>query len=56
MQIEKLKTVQNFSKEYGYSTTYIYKLLKAGVLKAVDIDGVTFVDTERIPKDFKKKR
>jgi len=55
VQIEKLKTVQNFSREYGYSTTYIYRLLKNGILKAVDIDGVAFVDTTRLPKDFKKK-
>lgn len=55
MNKEALKTVQNFSREYGYSTTYIYRLIKAGTLKSEVIDGVYFVDISRLPTDFKKK-
>jgi len=55
MQEHNLKTVQNFAREYGYSTTYIYRLLKNGTLKAAVIDGVTFVDISKLPIDFKKK-
>jgi len=55
MKVDNLKTVQNFAREYGYSTTYIYRLLKNGTLRAAVIDGVTFVDTSKLPNDFKKK-
>lgn len=55
MNTEALKTVQNFSREYGYSTVYIYRLIKKGLLKSVIIDGVKFVDTAILPADFKKK-
>ncbi len=55
MNKEVLKTIQNFSREYGYSTTYIYRLIKDGRLKAEIIDGVYFVDISRLPPDFKKK-
>jgi hypothetical protein len=55
METENLKTVQNFSREYGYSTVYIYRLIKKTLLKSVVIDGVIFVDTTSVPTDFKKK-
>ena len=42
MNTESLKTVQNFSREYRYSTVYIYRLAKRGNLKSVTIDGVRF--------------
>lgn len=55
MEIDALKTVQNFSREYGYSTVYIYRLIKRGTLKSIIIDGVIFIDTSKLPMDFKKK-
>ncbi len=55
MEITNLKTVQNFSREYGYSTVYIYRLIKKNIISSVVIDGVIFVDTAKIPKDFVKK-
>ncbi len=55
MDIDNLKTVQNFSREYGYSTVHIYRLIKSGTLKSVVIDGVIFVDLSSVPKDFKRK-
>lgn len=55
MNTESLKTVQNFSREYGYSTVYIYRLAKRGTLKSVVIDGVRFIDITQLPDDFKKK-
>jgi hypothetical protein len=39
----KLKTVENYSKDYGVSKPTVYKRLKSGELKKVTIDGVTFV-------------
>lgn len=39
----KLKTVENYSKDYGVSKPTVYKRLKSGELKKVVIDGVTFV-------------
>ena len=55
MTIENLKTVQNFSRQYGYSTVYIYRLIKQGKLKSVEIDGVKFIDMGSVPTEFKKK-
>jgi hypothetical protein len=55
METKKLKTVNNFSREYGYSNVYIYRLIKNGVIKEIVIDGVKFIDMESIPADFKKK-
>lgn len=53
--MENLKTIQNFSREYGYSTVYIYRLIKKGLIGSTTIDGVKFVDISKIPNDFKKK-
>lgn len=39
----KLKTVENYSKLYGISKPTVYKRIKEGLLKRVEIDGVTFV-------------
>lgn len=55
VDIHNLKTVQNFSREFGYSTSYIYRLIKAEVLKSVSIDGVIFIDVSKLPVGFKKK-
>lgn len=55
MNKESLKTIQNFSREYGYSTSYIYRLIKDGKIKSEVIDGVYFIDMSRLPSDFKKK-
>lgn len=39
----KLKTITNYSNEYGISRQTVYNWIKAGKLKLVDIDGVQFI-------------
>ena len=53
---ENLKTVQNFAREYGYSTVYIYRLIKKSFFKSEVIDGVIFIDISVIPDGFEKKK
>jgi len=55
MKTDKLKTVQNFAREYNYSTVYIYRLIKKNIIKSIEIDGVKFVDINSIPENFNKK-
>lgn len=55
MDINNLKTVSNFGREFGYSAVHIYRLINDGTLRGVVIDGVKFVDVSKLPKDFKKK-
>lgn len=40
---EELKTVFNYAKSMGVSTTWIYKLIKKGKLNWKEIDGVKFI-------------
>ena len=50
-----LKTVKNYAKtrvnrkgKKGVSKTYVWDLIKKEVLPAIDIDGVTFIDTKKL--------
>lgn len=42
--ITKLITVANYAKSKSVSTTWVYKLIKAGKLNSQTIDGVKFVE------------
>lgn len=42
-QKEKLKTVRNYADETGITAQWVYKKIKEGKLKSVEIDGVKFV-------------
>lgn len=39
----KLKTVENYAKYFGMSRPTVYKRIREGLLKKIEIDGVTFV-------------
>lgn len=39
----KLKTITNYAKDEGVERQTIYARIKAGTLKAEDIDGVKFI-------------
>lgn len=43
---KKLKTVRNYAKKAGFHRNWIYQQIKSGAVKAVEIDGVTFVKLE----------
>lgn len=46
---ETLKTVKNYAKMQGYTTAYIYKLIKESKMIAIVIDGVYFIDLSKYP-------
>ena len=43
MDITKVKTVENYAKDYSLSRTTVYKRIKEGDLKTIKIDGVNFI-------------
>jgi hypothetical protein len=47
--ITTLKTIKNYALDQGVTTSYIYKLIKELKLDAVNIDGVSFIDTTKNP-------
>ena len=46
---ETLKTIKNYAKMQGFTTAYIYKLIKENKMNAVVIDGVYFIDLSKNP-------
>ena len=44
IDITKVKTVANYAKSVGLSTTRIYQLNKEGKIKIIKIDGNQYVD------------
>ena len=44
-----LKTIKNYALQEHVTPSYIYKLLKEKKMKAVDIDGVKFIDIDKYP-------
>lgn len=45
IEIDNLLTIRNYAAKYNCTTAYIYKLIKAGKITPVVIDGVQFIDT-----------
>ena len=43
VDITKVKTVENYAKDYNLSRTTVYKRIKQGDLKTITIDGVNFI-------------
>ena len=43
IDITKVKTVENYAKDYNLSRTTVYKRIKQGDLKTITIDGVNFI-------------
>lgn len=43
VDIKTLQTVRNYSFDVRLTTAAVYKKIKAGILKSVEIDGVKFV-------------
>jgi hypothetical protein len=43
VDIKTLQTVRNYSFDVRLTTAAVYKKIKSGVLKSVEIDGVKFV-------------
>lgn len=45
IDISKLMTIKNYALRENVTTSYIYKLIKAGLMSSFIIDGVQFIDT-----------
>lgn len=43
----KLLRISTYAARNGYSTQWVYKLIKSGELKCEEIDGVKFVKLEK---------
>tara|TARA_R100000541_G_scaffold22744_1_gene32671 strand:+ start:604 stop:768 length:165 start_codon:yes stop_codon:yes gene_type:complete len=48
VETKNLLTAGNFAKEQDVTTASVYRWLKMGVIKGVEIDGVKFVKTDKI--------
>lgn len=46
IDISKLLTVKNFALLHSVTPAYIYKLIKQGRMKAVEINEVQFIDVK----------
>lgn len=55
MEINNLKTIKTIAHQYNYSQVYVYRLVKKGTLKVVNIDGIMFIDISTLPENFGKK-
>ena len=51
-EMKNYHTINNFAKMYGVTTSYVYKLIKQGRIRATKIDGINFID---ITKNHIKK-
>ncbi len=49
VNIEKLRTIKNYSDDNSVTTSYIYKLIKEGKMDSYVIDGVQFIQTDIYP-------
>ena len=44
VDISRLMTIKNYALRENVTTSYIYKLIKAGLMHSLSIDGVQFID------------
>lgn len=47
IDIRKLKTVENYAKDYGLSRPTVYKKIRESELKTVKIDGKLYIRLDR---------
>jgi excisionase family DNA binding protein len=47
-QYQHLKTVQNFATMLDVTRSYVYRMIREQKIKAVEIDGVLFIDTTKV--------
>ena len=51
VDIKDLQTARNFAESKGVTTMTIYRWLKMGVVKGINVDGVKFVVKENPAKE-----
>lgn len=43
-ELNNLRTIKNFANSKGWTTSYIYKMIKENRIEPIIIDGVKFID------------
>jgi predicted DNA-binding transcriptional regulator AlpA len=51
---DKLLTVRNFAAEIGISRQRLYKVIDAGRISIIEIDGIKFVHKNKLSKGIDK--
>lgn len=51
---EKLLTVANFAAKQGYKRQRAYKLIEEGRLSIIEIDGIKFINKNKLSKGIDK--
>lgn len=54
IETENLITVKNYAYEHRVSTSYVYRLIREGVMTSIQIDGVHFIEYQKWPSIPKK--
>lgn len=44
IEIDNLRTIKNYANSKGWTTSYIYKMIKENKIMPVIIDGVKYID------------
>jgi len=50
VETKNLQTAGNFAKEQDVTTASVYRWLKMGIVKGVEVDGVKFIIKEKPTK------
>jgi predicted Kef-type K+ transport protein len=56
VETEKLLTVTNFAKQKGLTRQHVYRLIVAGSLTSIVIDGIVFVLTDDKAENLQRQR
>ncbi len=49
IDVSGLMTIKNYALRESVTTSYIYKLIKAGTMTPLIIDGVQFIEVNKFP-------
>jgi hypothetical protein len=55
IEIDKLKTIQNFGKLKDLSRQRVYQLIEVGRFDTIEIDGVKFIIMNKKAVNYKKQ-
>ena len=55
IEIDKLKTIQNFGKLKELSRQRVYQLIEVGRFDTIEIDGVKFIIMNKKAVNYKKQ-
>jgi hypothetical protein len=56
VETENLLTVTNFGTKSGMARQHIYRLIEAGKLNKIDIDGIVFIIQDELADNLERQR